>query len=118
MLTFLVEAMLSPREKVRKDILSAPVRALNTVPESAVLPIAPVIVATEKQQSGTWKFVVFFSLFILILGDVADTPTDFYLADLYRQLTSFVNSRPSSTDRPCIFEGRLEWVILIYVHFI
>ncbi|KAL3984781.1 Protein kinase domain family protein [Acanthocheilonema viteae] len=72
--------MLSPEERVRKDLLAAPVRPLTSVPELQVLPGVKHR-TSDPRAAG-------------MLHAAGDHPSDCYLSDLCRQLADVVNSKP------------------------
>jgi len=98
---------LTDAQQLRKDLLVAPVRSLNPVPEDQVL--MTVDGKTEPIRSCgiiTFLWVLCFSSVDgLIVSADTDTPLDFFLADLYKQLTTVIASKPS--DRALVQEGRV-----------
>ncbi|VDP15230.1 unnamed protein product [Soboliphyme baturini] len=69
--------VLSPMQQVRKDMLAAPFRALNVVPENYVLP-------NEKVQQH----------FEMPVTDKDEMPFDCYLGKLYGQLIELIHADP------------------------
>ncbi|VDK65529.1 unnamed protein product [Onchocerca ochengi] len=84
--------LISPKERVRKDLLAMPARPLTSVPELQVLSN----VKHHPCDSRTVG-VPFVS---------GDHPSDCYLSDLCRQLAEVVNSKPK--DNPNIQDDDLE----------
>jgi polo-like kinase 1 len=77
-------ACMSPKDQVRKDMMAAPLRPLNSVPENQAMDVEPSGGQGPQQcQLETPR-----------VGDML-MPDDFYLGDLFRQLTTLISSKPS-----------------------
>lgn len=83
------QEVLSPRQKVKQDIMSAPLRPLTSVPEAQVMTVGG---RGDRNEKGE--------------GDFNSVPTDFYLSELYQQLTDLVNKKPA--ERAFIQEDEAE----------
>ena len=103
------DGVLSPKDVVRRDMMAAPLRTLNPVPENkAYSQPQPPLGGTANTAAAANRVTVVTSGpngqdIIVPLEQpqrIDECPNDFYLEDLLRQLTEVMHTAPEKLDRP------------------